>query len=178
MSSRWLDEPAIRGRRCRGARSWPSRLGVRLPRLRLCVVPLGDREPQQLICIRERRDARHPPLGGSLVTHRLGHEALRPAWGALECGALPRFPFTVADAVSMTPSVSRRHGIGGAWEKPEAASSGWRLPRDMPPPCGGSVPPSCPPRVCTRGYYMPPPAEAPELPSRVPVPCPRVSSNV
>ena len=39
-------------------------------------------------------------------------------------------------------------------------------------PGGGSVPRSYPPRVCTRGYYMPPPAEAPEVPSRVPVPCP------
>ena len=45
-------------------------------------------------------------------------------------------------------------------------------------PGGCSVPPSCPPRVRTRGYYMPPPAEAPELPSRVSVPYPRLASNV
>jgi hypothetical protein len=45
-------------------------------------------------------------------------------------------------------------------------------------PGGGSAPPSCPPRVCTRGYYMPPPAEAPELPSRVPVRRLRLASNV
>jgi len=54
-----------------------------------------------------------------------------------------------------------------------AAPPGWPLPRDMPPPWRGlrSSPP-CPPRVCTRGYCIPPPVEAPGSPpeSRLPAP--------
>jgi hypothetical protein len=42
---------------------------------------------------------------------------------------------------------------------------------------GARFPLPAPPRVCTRGYYMPPSARAPERPPRVPTRCPRLASN-
>ena len=82
-------------------------------------------------------------------------------------------------AVPGIPWLKRKHSIGRAWEKPEAASSGWRLPWGMPPPWRGLGSPF----LAHHGFA--PVATIYRLLRRLrsflpeyPLACPRLASNV